>query len=119
MEDYQQYLDQYELQQCLRKDITNDVWKAFDSQQHRCVILTFLHFTSPTSEAIHHFLRETRGLVALQHPHLVSVFEVRMLSRATSIRGNSCDGYIVMDYIEGLSLAHYLQILSQAQKIAS
>jgi len=119
MDDNQQYLDQYELQQCLRRDTTSEVWKAFDSQQHRYVSLTRLRFTLPTGEAIHHFLRETRGIVALHHPHLVSVFEVRILSRTTCALSSSCEAYIVMDYIEGLSLAQYLQTLSHAQKRSS
>ena len=101
----QQRLDQYELQHCLRRDTTNEVWKAFDSQQHRYVSLTRLRFTLPTGEAIHRFLRETRGIVALHHPHLVPIFEVRILSRTTSALSSNCEAYVVMDYIEGLSLA--------------
>jgi serine/threonine protein kinase len=119
MGDDQRYLDQYELQQCLRRETTSEVWKAFDSQQQCYVSLTQLRFTLPTGEAIHNFLRETRGVVALQHPHLVPVFEVRILSRTTSAFSSNCEAYIVMDYIEGLSLAQYLQILSQAQQNAS
>src|SRR5690348_12008999 len=119
MKDFPQYLDQYRLDQCLFSDATSEVWKACDSQQHRPVILTFLRFTLPMGEAIHGFLRETRGLVALQHPHLVPVFEVRILSRTTSTLSNNCEAYIVTDYVEGLSLAQYLQALSQTQKIAS
>ncbi len=119
MSNFQQHLDQYKLQQCLKRDTTNEVWKAFDSQQQRPVLLTLLRFTLPTGEAIHRFLRETRSLVALQHPHLVSVFEVRILSRTTSNLSNNCEAYIVTDYLEGPSLAQYLQTLSQTQKRAS
>lgn len=119
MKDFPQYLDQYRLDQCLFSDTTREVWKACDSQQHRPVILTFLRFTLPMGKAIHCFLRETRGLVTLQHPHLVPVFEVRILSRTTSTLSNNCEAYLVTDYIEGLSLAQYLQTLSQTQKIAS
>ena len=118
MSDFQRHLDQYELQQCLRINTINEAWKAFDSQQHRTVLLTLLRFTLPTGEAIHHFLRETCGLVALQHPHLVSVFEVRMLSRTSSTLNKNCVAYIVTDYLEGSSLAQYLQTLSQTHKRA-
>jgi len=114
-----QHLDQYELQQCLRKDTTNEVWKAFDTQQQRYVIIALLRFTLPTEEVLPRFLRETRGLVALHHPNLVPILEVRVLSRTTSALNNSGEAYIVMDYVDGLSLALYLQNQDQTRKMLS
>ena len=114
-----QHLDQYELQQCLRKDTASEVWKAFDTQQRRYVIIALLRFTLPTDEVLPRFLRETRGLVALHHPHLVPILEVRVLSRTTSTLNNSGEAYIVMDYVDGLSLALYLQNQDQTRKMLS
>jgi len=115
----QQRLDQYELQQCLRRDTTSEVWKAFDTQQRRYVTIALLRFTLPADEAIPRFLRETRPLVALRHPYLVPIFEMRLLSRTTSASSSNSEAYLVMDYVEGLSLAEYLQKLDQTRKMLS
>ncbi|HEX3640546.1 MAG TPA: serine/threonine-protein kinase, partial [Ktedonobacteraceae bacterium] len=115
----QQRLDQYELQQCLRRDTTSEVWKAFDTQQRRYVTLALLRFTLPTDEAIPCFLRETRPLMALRHPYLVPILEMRLLSRTTSASSSNSEAYIVMDYVEGLSLTEYLHKLNQTRKTLS
>jgi|GEM_PF-1196972 len=115
----QQRLDQYELQQCLRRDATSEIWKAFDTQQHRYVTVALLRFTLPADEAIPRFLRETRRLVTLHHPYLVPVLEMRIRSRTTSALSSNSEAYIVMDYIEGLSLTEYFQTLDQTRKMLS
>lgn len=119
MSNNQRSLDQYELQQCLKKDTTSELWKAFDTQQRRFVIISLLRFALPTDEALPRFIRETRGLVALRHPHLASVLEVRVLSRTTSALSNSGEAYIVMDYVDGQSLLQHLQNQDQTQKMLS
>ena len=119
MERDQQHLDQYELQRCLRRDTTSEVWKAFDTQQRRYATITLLRFTLPPDEAIPRFLRETRPLVALRHSHLVPIFEVRLLSRTTAALSSNSEAYLVMDYIEGLLLTEFLQTLYQTHKMLS
>jgi serine/threonine protein kinase len=109
MSSNQRPLDQYELQQCLKKDTTSELWKAFDTQQHRYVIISLLRFTLPPDEAFPRFIHETRGLVALRHPHLASVLEVKTFSRTASALGQKSEAFIVMDYVDGLSVAQYLQ----------
>jgi len=112
----QQHLDQYELQQCLRRDTTSEVWKAFDAQQRRYVIIALLRFTLPADEALPRFLCETRPLVTLRHPYLVAISEMRILSRTTSALSSNSEAYIVMDYTEGVSLTEYLQTLNPIHK---
>lgn len=116
MSSNQRSLDHYELQQCLKKDPISELWKAFDTQQHRYVLISLLHFMLPPDEAFPRFTRETRGLVALRHPHLASVLEVKFLSRTTSTLSNSSEASIVMDYVDGLSVAQYLQNQDQTSK---
>jgi serine/threonine protein kinase len=116
MSSNQRSLDHYELQQCLKKDSISELWKAFDTQQHRYVLISLLHFMLPPDEAFPRFIRETRGLTALCHPHLASVLEVKFLSRTTSALSNSSEASIVMDYVDGLSVAQYLQNQDQTSK---
>lgn len=115
----QQCLDQYELQQCLKKETISELWKAFDTQQQRYVLFSLLRFALPTDEVLPRFIRETRGLVSLRHPHLASVLEVRVLSRTTSALNNSGEAYIVTDYVDGPPLEQYLQNQDQTRKMLS
>jgi serine/threonine protein kinase len=112
----------YELLQCLGKDELNEVWKAFDTRRHRYVAINTLHLSAHTGADIAaRFLRETRGLTALQHPHIATIHAAQLApppteNDETSLDGISQDAYIIMDYIDGLSLADYLRSLFASQK---
>ncbi|HZR40100.1 MAG TPA: protein kinase, partial [Ktedonobacteraceae bacterium] len=106
----QQHLGHYELQQCLGSGAMSEVWKAFDTQQHRYVAIKILHVNpQAAADLIPRFQRETSGLTSLQHPNIASVFEVH----ASYVPGSSSsEAYMVMDYVEGRSLADYMQTTS-------
>lgn len=107
----QRYTGPYKLLQCLGKNQRNEVWKAMDIQRQRFVAINFLSFpaqSSPDSAA--RFLRETQALKTLQHPFIAPILAIETLDAAT-VGANVA---IVMEYVDGISLSHYLQARMQA-----
>lgn len=109
---YQRRLGKYELQERVGRG-ASEVWKAFDSQQRRFVAIKILPVNAQTSaDFAPRFYREAQTLVALRHPNIVPVLDFYM-----SENGN--EAYLIMDYVEGLSLADYLDSTSHQGKIPS
>lgn len=105
------HLDQYELQERLTSDAISQVWKAYDTQQHRYVAIKILHFNPQISPAnISHFLRDVTRLKSLHHPNIASILAVQMAQEPTSMAN---EAYIVMEFIEGQALADYIRATSQ------
>jgi len=77
------------------------VYKAYDEKLHRVVALKVLPPEAISQEDRRRFLQEARAASALNHPHILTVYEV-----------GEDDGkpYMVMEYVEGETLR---------QKIAS
>src|SRR6266446_10932355 len=100
-----QRLGKYELHQRLGRGGMAEVWKAFDTQLQRYVALKILHAdlqNDPTF--ISRFAREARVIASLHHPNIVQIHDFQTTQSAES------DGplaYMVMDYVEGQTLAHY------------
>jgi eukaryotic-like serine/threonine-protein kinase len=103
-----QLLGKYELQECLRLGGIAEVWKAFDPHSWHSAIMKIPHAelrNNPVFVLCFWGLpreREAQLILSLQHPRIARIqgFYVP-LPRET---GNSVP-YIVMDYIEGQSLA--------------
>ncbi|HZR44559.1 MAG TPA: protein kinase, partial [Ktedonobacteraceae bacterium] len=110
----QHRLGHYELQQRLRSDPLSEMWKAFDDQQRRYVVITILRVNPQVAaDLISRFQSETQGLTSLHHPNIARVLDVQ-----TSYLPGIADGnaYLVMEYIEGRSLADYLQTTSHKER---
>src|SRR5256714_509638 len=101
----------YELQERLGSDAVGQVWKAFDTQQHRFVAIKIIPVKAQTStDFIPRFYHEAQILAALHHPNIVPIQDYRM-SHSES------EAYIIMDYVEGPSLADYLSATAHMRKI--
>ncbi len=111
MDMHQRRLGKYELQERLVSGAVGEVWKALDTQQHHYVAFKIIPVTSQNSaDFASRFYRETQILAALRHPNIVPI-------RDFSMSQNASEAYIVMDYVEGSSLADYLSKTAHVGKI--
>ena len=75
------------------------VWKAKDTQLDRMVAVKIPRKGQLSPEEAEKFVREARAAAQLQHPGIVSVYEVGREGETL---------YIVSEFVEGLSLADWL-----------
>ena len=107
----QSRLGKYELQERLGSGAVGETWKAFDAQQRHYVAIRIIPVNAQTSaDFTSRFYREAEILAALRHPNIVPIQDFRV-----SQSGN--EGYIIMDYVEGPSLADYLTTTAHTGKI--
>ncbi len=110
-------IDKYELQQSLGQNGITEVWKAFDTQARRYVAIKLFHAQLKTDpDFMARFQREAQVIVSLRHPNIVPCYD---FSIAQSPETASATAYIVMDYIEGGTLADYTHNTSQTGKLLS
>lgn len=107
-------IDKYELQELLKRDGTTEVWKAFDTQARRYVAIKFLQANLQADpDFIARFQRETQAIAALHHPNIVQYYDFSISQ--TSGPGN-ITAYLVMNYVDGGTLADYIQNTSRQGK---
>jgi serine/threonine protein kinase len=110
-------LGNYELQQNLGRGNVAEVWKAFDISAGRYVAIKILHpdlLNDPNF--ILRFEHEAQLLTQLRHPNIV---RLRDFQRSHYPGSNYNAAYIVMDYIEGQTLANYILNTSGMKKFPS
>ncbi len=79
------------------------VYKAQDTKLDRFVAIKFLPFhLSSTAESKARFLQEAKATAALNHPNILSIFE---------IDEHNEQAFIVLEYIDGQHLKDYLSTL--------
>jgi eukaryotic-like serine/threonine-protein kinase len=101
----------YQLQDHLISGGMTDVWRAFDLHFQHTVVIKILHAELQYNpDFMAHFWslpveREAQALLSLRHPNIA-----RIHGFYVSLPGESGNPmpYIVMDYIEGQSLAQYI-----------
>jgi serine/threonine protein kinase len=99
-------LGRYELQQRLGRGGMAEVWKALDTQLQRYVAIKILHADLQIDpDFIKRFEREARIVASLYHPNIVQVHDFQISYPPES---DSTIAYMVMDYIEGQTLADYI-----------
>jgi serine/threonine protein kinase len=72
-----------------------EVWKARDRRLNRVVALKFIFAERQGSSTSRDLLREARAASALNHPNIITIFEIGESAGAT---------YLAMEYVQGETL---------------
>ncbi len=122
MSNMPQRLGKYELVECLGHGATAEVWKALDTQLQRFVAIKMLRPNlrdDPTF--VERFQREAQLIASLHHPNIVQIYDFQVFQPLASAQDSSPDmhpiAYMVMDYIEGPTLAHYISNTSNKGRL--
>ena len=100
-------LGKYELQQRLGQGSMAEVWKARDTQLQRFVAIKLLHANLQVDpNFITRFQREAQLIASLHHPNIVKIHDFQVTAVAET--GDPV-AYMVMDYVEGQTLADYIR----------
>src|ERR1019366_6885099 len=110
-----EHLGKYELQERLGQGGMAEGWKGLDPQLKRYVAIKFLHANLRSDpDFMGRFQREGQAIAALRHPNIVQVYDFQVSSDEDDDGGPMA--YMVMDYIEGPTLADYIRRTSYAHK---
>ncbi len=98
-------LGKYELQEQLGHGGMAEVWKALDTQLQRYVAIKLLHANlKEDPHFIARFEKEAQLIASLHHPNIVQIHDFQIASSAEE----GTIAYMVMDYVEGQTLADYI-----------
>lgn len=107
------HLGKYELLERLGQGGMAEVWKGLDPQLKRYVAIKFLHANLRSDpDFVSRFQREGQAIAALRHPNIVQVYDFHV----SSSEDDGPMAYMVMDYIEGSTLADYIRRTSYEHK---
>ncbi|HEY3992314.1 MAG TPA: protein kinase [Ktedonobacteraceae bacterium] len=96
-------LGKYELLERLGQGGMGEVWQARDTQLQRYVAIKLLRTDlQDDADFSMYFMREARLVAALRHPNIVQIHDFQLASQQGQY---SSAAYMVMDYIEGGTLA--------------
>jgi eukaryotic-like serine/threonine-protein kinase len=110
-------IDEYELQQSLGQNGISEAWKAFDRQAHRYVAIKLFHAQLKSDPAfVTRFQQQAHTIVSLRHPNIVPCYD---FSISQFPETESATAYLVMEYLEGGTLADYNRNASQTGKLLS
>jgi eukaryotic-like serine/threonine-protein kinase len=108
------HLGKYELRESLACGGQGEVWKAFDTQLRRYVAIKQLHTDVQSApDFTSRFEREARFIASLHHPNIVQIHDFQLVHTPNS---DITTAYMVMDYIEGPTLADYIRNTSRKRQ---
>ncbi|GAC1623797.1 MAG: hypothetical protein NVS4B11_18740 [Ktedonobacteraceae bacterium] len=111
------HLGKYELQERLGQGGMAEVWKALDTQLQRYVAIKIMHASLQNDpDFLKRFEREARVIASLHHSNIVQIYDFQV-ARPPETENNIA--YMVMDYIEGQTLADYLLSTSRIGRFPS
>src|SRR6266702_4661305 len=109
-------LGKYQLQQQLGHGGMAEVWKALDTQLQRYVAIKLLHANlKEDPHFIARFEREAQLIASLHHPNIVQIHDFQIASSEEE----GTIAYMVMDYVEGQTLADYIRRTSSLGNVPS
>jgi eukaryotic-like serine/threonine-protein kinase len=104
-------LGKYELQKRLAHGGMGEVWKTHDTQLNRYVAIKLLRTdVQDNPEFATRFEQEARFIAALRHPNIVQIHDFSISEPPES---EIPTAYIVMDFVEGQTLADYIRSTSK------
>src|SRR6266567_4220149 len=104
-------LGKYELRERLARGGQGEVWKAFDPHLRRYVAIKQLHADLQSDpDFSSRFEREARFIASLHHPNIVQIHDFQFIPTPDS---DTSTAYMVMDYIEGPTLADFIRQTSR------
>jgi serine/threonine protein kinase/ABC-type branched-subunit amino acid transport system substrate-binding protein len=110
-------LGKYELRERLGRGGMGEIWKAFDTQLQRYVAIKFLHADLQNDPSfVSRFEREAQVIASLHHPNIVKIYDFQISQPPES---ENTTAYMVMDYVEGQTLASYIRSTSRVGKFPS
>ena len=96
----------YELLERLGRGGMGEVWKARDTGLQRYVAIKLLNADfQDKADFVAHFMREAQLVASLHHPHIIQIHDFQLIDEPDS----TAKAYMVMDYIEGGTLAGYIR----------
>ena len=114
-------LGKYELIQRLGHGGMAEVWKALDTQLRRYVAIKVLQPNlRDDPNFANRFRREAQLIASLHHPNIVQIHDFQIFQPDDDDRGpQSPIAYMVMNYVEGQTLAEYIRKTSSRGQIPS
>src|SRR3989442_12665767 len=110
-------LGNYELCERLGRGSMAELWKALDTQLQRYVDLKIFHSDLQNDpNFISRFEREAQVIASLHHPNIIQVYDFHI---ARPPESDSTIAYMVMDYVEGITLSEYIRNTSRMGKFPS
>src|SRR6266487_493516 len=105
----------YELQQRLGRSNRSELWKAYDPQGQRNVAIKLILAQSRGDPDYPvHFRGKVAAIASLHHPNIAQIYDARLLSTNDA---STTLAYLVMEYVEGQTLANYMHNLSHSGKV--
>jgi eukaryotic-like serine/threonine-protein kinase len=112
-------LGKYELQELLGRGGMAEVWKALDIQLQRYVAIKLLSADlQDDPDFVSRFTHEAQVIAGLRHPNIVQIYDFHIGD--DTITGSSAlesTAYMVMEYVQGETLADYIHRTSHKQQI--
>jgi serine/threonine protein kinase len=106
-----QHFGKYELRKRLAHGGMGEVWQAFDTQLQRLVAIKMLRpVLQDDPRFVERFKREAQLIASLRHPYIVQIHDFQI---SESREPDSTLIYMVMDYVEGPTLAEFLRRTSR------
>jgi serine/threonine protein kinase len=114
-------LGKYKLIERLGHGGVAEVWKALDTQLQRYVAIKILQPDLRDDPSfVKRFQREAQFIATLNHPNIVGLHDFQIFQPEDDGRGEQSPlAYMVMDYIEGETLADYIRRTSSRGQIPS
>jgi len=114
-------LGKYELIERLGHGGVAEVWKALDTQLQRYVAIKILQPDLRDDPSfVKRFQREAQLIATLHHPNIVNLHDFQVFQPEDDGRGEQSPlAYMVMDYVEGETLADYIRRTSSRGQIPS
>jgi len=110
-------LGKYEMQQRLAQGGMGEVWKALDTQLQRLVAIKLLRADlQHDPDFVVRFKREAQLIAALHHPNIVQIHDFHISYPPET---EYTQAYMVMDYVQGQTMADYIRHTSRKGKFPS